>query len=193
MPLFPPFDRECSVTTILADRVDAGQFAGGDQRVSFRGQPARRGQPFVALWVSSFPADPSCTRGVCVQGDLGAWWATFLAREFERPLGPLEPGTLVACLLPSPEPQADAILLLTVATTGARKRRRSRTAPAAAMPVGESTGFGSDSGSDFGGLWDSDDNEEACDDGWDDWDEDDMPACPAYDVGSLPGWAPIPF
>lgn len=119
------FSSECSVTALLRDRVTAGRFAGGDRRVSFDGRPARRGQPFVALWVISpdvsSPHFLGAGTGPNFAGELRSYWSALLASEFEIPRGPLPRGVLLACLLDSPDDRCAAVHLLTPAA--ARPRR----------------------------------------------------------------------
>ena len=121
------FSRECNVNVILRDRVFSGRFAGGDYRVSFGGQPARRGQPFVAVSVTVFPVHDreNCSSHLCFQDEALSWWTSFFVAAFELPLGTLPLGSLRACLLPSPAPYAEAVLLLTTTEqTSARGRQR---------------------------------------------------------------------
>jgi hypothetical protein len=130
------FSRECSVTTLLAEHVSSGRFAGGDRRVAFRGQPARRGQQFIACWVYVYPVStsPGASSEICFQEDSLEWWHINLAAAVEAPYGPLAAGALEACLLPSPDAHAAAILLLSPAQEGTgRRRRRRSTAPGTGM------------------------------------------------------------
>lgn len=179
------FSRECSIDAILQGHVATGNFSGGDYRVRFDDRPARRGQPFVAAWVRTFSVAPSSVDVLAPASspDCGFSWSTFLAASFDQPLAP---GSLRACLLPSPTADADAVLILVSAQSGTRRRRRRPSdAPGA---IGEGVAAGSDSASadnDTDGGEGSDGDIGAGEDGWHDWET------PAQQLHSHAQWESI--
>lgn len=91
------------------------------------------------------------------------WWSINLAAAMEAPYGYLAPGTLAACLLPSEDARAAAIVLLSPAQQRAgRRRRRHSTAPGAGIARARMAALAA---ADMG---DADTEDDGWGDAWDD-------------------------